>query len=34
VGGTATPMPIGYMLLTDSEIAAVEAWILNGAQND
>jgi mono/diheme cytochrome c family protein len=34
VGGNASPMPIGDLLLTEAEIQAVEAWIRNGAPND
>jgi hypothetical protein len=34
VGGIATPMPIGDAMLDPSDLAAVEAWILNGAPND
>jgi mono/diheme cytochrome c family protein len=34
VGGIATPMPIQDTALTPSEIAAIEAWIANGAPND
>jgi OmcA/MtrC family decaheme c-type cytochrome len=34
VGGIGTPMPIQDAALTPSEIAAIEAWIANGAQND
>jgi len=34
VGGVATPMPIGDALLDASDIAAIEAWIANGAPND
>lgn len=34
VGGVGTPMPIGDALLDESEIQAIEGWILNGAQND
>jgi hypothetical protein len=34
VGGIATPMPIGDAMLSPSELAAFEAWILNGAPND
>jgi OmcA/MtrC family decaheme c-type cytochrome len=34
VGGIATPMPIGDAALSPSDIAAVEAWIANGAPND
>jgi len=33
-GGVATTMPIGDAALDPSEIAAVEAWIANGAPND
>ncbi len=34
VGGIATPMPIQDTALTASELAAIEAWIANGAPND
>jgi mono/diheme cytochrome c family protein len=34
IGGNASPMPIGDLLLTEAEIQAVEAWIRNGAPND
>jgi hypothetical protein len=34
VGGLATPMPIGDAMLGPSDLAAVEAWIANGAPND
>jgi len=34
VGGIATPMPIGDAALDPSDLAAVEAWIANGAPND
>ncbi len=34
VGGIATPMPIQDTALTPSELAAIEAWIANGAPND
>lgn len=34
VGGIGTPMPPQDAALTPSEIAAIEAWIANGAQND
>jgi OmcA/MtrC family decaheme c-type cytochrome len=33
-GGVATPMPIGDAMLDPSDIAAIEAWIANGAPND
>ncbi len=34
VGGIATIMPIGDAALDPSDIAAIEAWIANGAPND
>jgi hypothetical protein len=34
VGGIATTMPIGEGALDPSDIAAIEAWIANGAPND
>jgi OmcA/MtrC family decaheme c-type cytochrome len=34
LGGVGTPMPIGDAALTASELAAIEAWIANGAPND
>jgi OmcA/MtrC family decaheme c-type cytochrome len=34
LGGVGTPMPIGDAALTPSELAAIEAWIANGAPND
>jgi hypothetical protein len=34
LGGVGTPMPIGDAALTPSELAAIEAWIANGALND
>lgn len=34
VGGVASPMPIGDRELDEAEIAAIEAWILEGAPND
>jgi hypothetical protein len=34
VGGIGTPMPIQDAALTPSELAAIEAWIANGAQDD
>jgi hypothetical protein len=34
VGGIATPMPLGDAALDPSDLAAFEAWILNGAPND
>jgi hypothetical protein len=34
VGGLATVMPIGDAALDPSDLAAVEAWIANGAPHD
>jgi mono/diheme cytochrome c family protein len=34
VGGLGTPMPINDELLTEAQLLAIEAWILNGAPND
>jgi mono/diheme cytochrome c family protein len=34
VGGTGSQMPPDGDLLSDEELAAVEAWILDGAPND
>ena len=33
-GGTATTMPLSEAPLEESDIEAIEAWILNGAPND
>ncbi|BDG04613.1 hypothetical protein [Anaeromyxobacter oryzae] len=33
-GGIATVMPIGEAALDEADIAAIEAWIANGAPND
>ncbi len=33
-GGVATPMPVGDQPVSDGDLAAIEAWILNGAPND
>jgi hypothetical protein len=34
VGGIATTMPLGDAALDPSDVAAIEAWIADGAQND
>lgn len=33
-GGIPTPMPIGDAALDEADVAAIEAWIANGAPND